>query len=715
MGKAYGRGRDAFALGLVLAGVLLVCCPCARALNPSLDINQYAHTSWKTREGFSKGRITSIAQTPDGYLWLGTQFGLLRFDGVRPEPWQPPAGQHLPSSIVAGMHAARDGTLWIGTFEGLASWKDGRLTQYPEVAGNSIFALFEDREGTVWVGGATPSLPLSASGRLCEIRGRRVQCYGEDGKFGDGVDSVYEDSKGSLWVGSDNGLWRWKPGSPQHYAFPGQLPGITALTEVDNGTLLMANREGIRQLVGGKAVAYALPGIARPVRPRTLFRSGDGSLWIGTVDRGLVHVHQGRTDWFTQADGLSGDYVASLFEDREGDIWVATNGGLDRFRDVAIPTISSKQGLPDAVTWSVLAARDGSVWFGSTAGVSRWKDGHLTIYRMRRSQSPASAPPKSQLTPAAVREIADSGLPDAVQSIFQDDQGRIWVTTARGIACFDGSQFSPVNGVPGEEVCSIAVDHQGNLWMSSAPHGLFHLLDGNRLEQFPWSRLARGDYALALPADPLQGALWLGFYQGGVAYFRDGQIRASYSAADGLGEGPVAGLQLDPDGTLWAATQGGLSRLKNGHVATLTSKNGLPCDTVLWAERDDDHSFWLYMDCGLVRIAASELDAWVADPKRQIHVTVFDSFDGVSLKSRTGGFGPRVTKSADGRLWFTVSDGVSVLDPRHLPFNKLPPPVQIEQITAPTATFIGETHRAMRLRTCACPRGYAIWRSITPR
>ena len=186
----------------------------------------------------------------------------------------------------------------------------------------------------------------------------------------------------------------------------------------------------------------------------------------------------------------------------------------------------------------------------------------------------------------------------------------------------------------------------------------------------------------------MQGGLWLGFYLGGVAYFKDGQVRASYASADGLGEGRVDDLQLDRDGTLWAATEGGLSRVKNGRVATLTSRNGLPCDTVHWVMEDDDHSFWLYTACGLVRIARPELDAWVADPKRTIRITVFDSSDGVRSHADTvSGYSPRVAKSTDGKLWFLSGDGVSVIDPRHLPFNKLPPPVHIEQITADRKTY----------------------------
>src|SRR5215475_13892010 len=165
---------------------------CAYALNPSLDVSQYAHTSWKIRDGFSKGSISSIAQTPDGYLWLGTEFGLLRFDGVRTLPWQPPPGERLPSNEIFSLLAARDGTLWIGTAKGLASWKDGQLKPCAELAGYYIFKVLEDREGVVWASGLTLNF-----GRLCAIRNREVQCRGDDGVLGRGAFNLYEDTRGN--------------------------------------------------------------------------------------------------------------------------------------------------------------------------------------------------------------------------------------------------------------------------------------------------------------------------------------------------------------------------------------------------------------------------------------------------------------------------------------------------------------------------------------
>src|SRR5262249_43529981 len=145
--------KTSIALRMIALGVVLLCGTEASALNPALDAGQYAHTAWISREGFAPGQITSIAQTLDGYLWLGTEFGLFRFDGVRRVPWHPPGNERLPDSWIRTLLVTPDGTLWIGTLRGVASWADGKLTLYPELAGHSGNALAADREGTVWAGG----------------------------------------------------------------------------------------------------------------------------------------------------------------------------------------------------------------------------------------------------------------------------------------------------------------------------------------------------------------------------------------------------------------------------------------------------------------------------------------------------------------------------------------------------------------------------------
>ncbi len=459
------------------ACLLLVCRADVFALNSSLDVSQYAHASWKNSEGFSEGIIRSIAQTADGYLWLGTEFGLRRFDGVRVVPWEPPAGQHLPSSDIRSLQGARDGRLWIGTFSGLASWKDGKLTHYPVLDGQVIEALLEDREGTIWAAGWATS-----TGRLCGIQSGNIQCHGEDGRFGSGVTPLYEDSGGNIWAGAMNGLWRWKPGPPKLYPMPDPTQRIYALVESDDGAILIAKNSGITKLRNGKTEAYPIPA-GLQFQPLRLLRDRHGALWIGAlVDKGLLHVHDAKTDLFTAADGLSGESVNALFEDREGSIWVATVNGLDRFRDFAVPTISVQQGLSSRGVLSILAARDGSLWLGTSEGLNRWNKDQITVYRTRGPRGPRGGSPVGGLTAGSgadskrtIQEIADSGLPDKAQSLFQDARGQMWVGTQNGVAFLKSDRFVPVASVPYGIVFSFAEDRAGNLWMSHQ-EGLFRLL-----------------------------------------------------------------------------------------------------------------------------------------------------------------------------------------------------------------------------------------------
>ena len=625
------------------------------ALDPWLDISQYAHTAFKVRDGFGKGFFLSIAQTPDGYLWLGTDSGLLRYDGVRAVSWQPPAGQQLPGIDIPTLLVTRDGALWIGAANGLARWKEGKLITWAELSGQRISSLLQDRAGAVWIG----SRVENRAGKLCAFENERMKCH--DDLFRSAVRSLYEDSKGNLLVGVNNGVWKWKPGRPAFFALS-EEHAERSIGEDNQSAILIGTQIGISRFTDGRVEPYRLPALPQRFRASRILRDRDGGLWIATLDRGLVHYYQGKTDVFSEADGLTGDSVTDIFEDREGNVWAATSNGLDRFRGYAAARIGTKQGLSNTVIESLLAAKDGSVWIATFKGLNQWKDGRISVFG-RGGSAPQSGGKFNELT----------------HCLFEDSRGRIWVSTSRETGYLENDRFVPLLDFRAAWVYSMAEAPSGHIWVANNPKGLFHLFQGKLVENIPWAVLGHKDYARVLLADPSQQGLWVGFAEGGVLHFADGRIQESYSAAEGLGGGMVNGLRFGPGGVVWAATAGGLSRIQDGHITTLTRKNGVPCDTIHWSMEDEERSLWLYTACGLIRIPRSELDAWVADPARSVQTTVFDASDGVRSPSYSSQL-YSATRSSDGKIWFAAFDGISVIDPHHLGFNNLPPAVYIEQM-----------------------------------
>lgn len=682
---------------LVLLAAATTCCvQCALALDPSLDVSRYAHSSWKYSEGFAKQSVEAIAQTPDGYLWLGTDFGLYRFDGVRAVLWRPPQQRQLPSTTIAGLLVSRDGTLWIGTEKGLVSWSRGKLTRFPQLTGLTVYALAQDHDGTVWAGGFAYSPP----GKLCAIRKGSVRCYGEDGTFGNGVLGLHEDAKGTLWAGVLNGFWRLNPGAPRFYPVAGEPYGIQGFAD-DDGALLIPATGRVSQLIDGKMQgAYLYPGPARQAHSLRILRDRDGGLWIGTLNQGLVHAHQGRMDVFARTDGLSGNRVTAVFEDREGSIWVATTRGLDRFRAYSVTTFPEGQGLSGDPNASVIAAADGSIWFNANGRLTKWNKGLVTVYQGSGARSESIADALS----SRVRDVGMPALPKHdVASLYQDHQGRIWVAGNGGVGYVQAGQFVRVSSVPGGIVYAMAGDARGNLWISMVNHGLFHLRGDQLVQRISWAALGRHDLATAMAIDPSGHGLWLGFSKGGLAFLPEGATRLSFTAAPAFDGMRVSDLYFDHDGTLWVASDGGLSRLKDGRVFTLSTENGLPCDSIYWIQQDEAHAFWLYGSCGLIQLQSGDLNAWTtanrSENPKSVRPVLFGASDGVYVLEPPGtGPGPRGARAPDGKIWFPTPEGLSVIDPRHIPYNRLPPPVHIEQITGDGATYDLSSHHNGALR-----------------
>lgn len=635
------------------------------ALQPNRNIEQYAHASWRIQDGQLPGMLYAVAQTRDGNLWVGTEFGLLRFDGTRFLPWQPPQGQHLPDEYITALAASHDGSLWIGTRTGISHWNAGALESYRTSKGPTgpgVAAILEDHSGTVWIGTAGYK-----SGELCRVESRSLRCYGPaKGQPGNGVLSIFESRSGELWAGGIGGVSALRQGVLEF--FPAASGGtVESFAEDDAGRPLVSTgkQDGLNQIVAGRLVPYPLPPGNDGVRPRQLLRDRDGGIWMGTRAQGLLHLYQGRVDRFTQAEGLSGDDVHSLFEDREGNVWVATGGGLDRFRDYAVTTVSTHEGLSSNIVSSVFASKTGAVWIGTDSGLNRIEGANVRVFTRR------------------------DGLPaNGIMAIFEDRSGHLWVDTYGGLAYYNGTRFdvAPVPLARNMGRITAAVeDRDGTLWFT-AEHGLLAVPHDRAAHMVPWPEFG-GRQAFAMEADFSGGGIWLGFRDGRLAHYGPAQTIEWHGGAEGLGHGLISDLHAGRDQTLWIATEKGLARLRDGVVHTLTITNDPLCNRIRAIAEDRSGGLWLDTACGLVVVSASDLTGWSLDSSKKVYPRIYNYQDGMVSHPTTGGYFRRAARSNDGRLWFAVLKGVAVSDPGRIPANPVPPPVEIEEVRADRKAF----------------------------
>jgi signal transduction histidine kinase/ligand-binding sensor domain-containing protein len=638
------------------AVVLLMAGTPLRALEPAQSISQYAHTAWSRENGRLPAGIRAIAQIPEGRLWLGTDSGLLQFDGVRFQSWKPPA--KLSSDYVIALSAGRDGSLWIGTQAGLSQWHAGTIRNYqirPGITGPVASAVLTDRTGGVWVAAAGRGV-----GGLCRVDGNALRCFGAaDGTPGLDAFSLLEDRQGGLWVGGF-GAGRWRPGAPRVYRLPDPNESIHAIAEDPEGQIWAAGK-GLYKLVNGNLEKFPLPGSLADVQIRALRVDREGSLWLGTRAQGLIRMYRGGIERFSNADGLSEDTVHCLFEDREGNMWVGTDGGLDRFRRYAVTKVTRRDGISPGIVGSVFASRDGGLWIGTSAGLNRFSNGKIVAYHE-----------------------AD-GLPsDGINSLFEQQSGRVWVMTNAGLAFSDGDRFHPVKLPDGQKISGVGAvveDRTHDLWFSVVDTGLVRLRDTRIAEIIPWARFGT-EFAMALELDHHGEGLWLGFGDGRVAHYSAAGIRW-YRA----GSGAVMDLHQLADGSLWIGTRQGLRVLRGATEDGSRIVNGLPCEKIRALEEDDRGGLWLQADCGLILIPQPEIVRWSAAPNVSVRARLFDAGDGVRLRLSSTGYFRRATKTTDGRLWFASEDRVAMVDPSHLPENLLPPTVKIEEITTEASRY----------------------------
>jgi PAS domain S-box-containing protein len=637
-------------------------CPYAAcALNPSLDISQHGHRAWRNLDGFGFGTIVDIGQTTDGYLWLATPTGLLRFDGVRSVRWSAPPGSALPDDRVRTLLGTPDGALWIGTLRGLARLKGGELVVYPSLQGKAINAIEAGADGTIWVGGSG-----EGKGVLCAVRVDGSECHGDDGLLGRSVSGLYRDGSNSLWVAGTDRVWKWGPEPMVSYELPAPIVSLRTITGTPDGAILVGTQNQVVRLADGKIEVLPLPNLARDRSLVKLLRDRDGALWVGVADFGLLHLHEGRVDAYMAADGLSGDSILELFEDREGNVWVSTSRGLDQFRPMAAAAQGRTQGLMGRAR-SVLSARDGSVWASTSTGVFQ-----------RRKESP-------------IWEARGPGP----ASLHEDRRGRIWTASPTGVGYFADGRFVAAPVVPTGPVDAIAEDSKGAIWIAHRQAGLFRLPPEGTSTITTWKTLGISARVSTMTVDPTDDSLWVGTWSGSVVNTRQEQSRALRQLPDVSDGSRINQLLAEPDGTLWIASASGLNRISRGRVARLDAASGLPCNNVLWTLFEERYVWVFAQPCGLALIDRGKMDAWAAAASRGIRATVearsLGQWDGVEQAVPLNTLGqfalnfnwtPKLTQSPDGLIWTSTGETTVTVDSRQIPANEIPPPVRVEQLVS---------------------------------
>lgn len=640
---------------IVVLLAALVAASAAFALDPARALTQARLSVWTSEAGLPQNTVDAIVQTRDGYLWLGTEEGLARFDGVRFVVSDRQSAPALRSAFISSLFEAPDGTLWIGTYGGgLSRMRHGRIEAFrPEILGTDRI-----REMHAGPGGAL--FIATAGGGLLRIHGEQVTRFTtRHGLPTDRLWAMEDDGHGGMWIATHGGgVVRWRDGRvQQRIALANDL--ARAILRDADGTLWIATD-------GGGVVMWRNGAVVRTLTTRdglpsnfirSLRRDGDGNLWIGT-DGGLARWRGVRAQTLGVADGLPSPVIRTVFEDREGSLWVGTTAGLVRLSDTRFLSFTRKEGLSADGIRAIVEDREGRIWAGTEGG---------------------------GLCEVATARCID-GLPhDTVYALAPASDGSLWIgTDGGGVARLrDGSIVETLDrGLPNNRVRALIANGDGSLWVSTTA-GLAHVRGGivSRIKELEDRQLRP---LLTLPdGDLLVGTdgagLWRVHGQHATQIARTGR---------GLESDRVFSLALESGGRgVWIGTSGGgLARLDLGHgnVRSLTRRDGLH-DDVVFQVVDAGDDLWLTSNRGLYRVARERVLTAMHGRKADLSGTVYGMTDGMPSAECNAAF-PGAIRARDGRLWVATARGIAVADPRARLRNTIAPPVHVEEVLVDGAT-----------------------------
>ncbi|MCP4152669.1 MAG: response regulator [bacterium] len=638
------------------------------SLDPGKRIAQYIHETWGTEDGLPQLTVRSIIRTRDGYLWLGTHEGLIRFDGVRFEVFDKRKKEQLTDNLINTLYEDREGRLWIGTSAGLNVLEQGKFSVYTTkegLANQQVLSIYEDREGSMWIG---------TEYGLNRLRNGKFTVYTavEHGLINNRINEICEDGEGELWIGTANGLNRYnrREGIFTVYTTKdGLTENVVQVLYTDREkNLWIGTPKGLNRLETGGDGTVKFCNYIAGADIRALHQDHDGNLWIGTHSGGLNRLDpkNGAIDVFRAADGLTSNMVWSLYADPEGTLWVGTsNGGLNCLMDGSFTGYTTKQGLSGNTAWVVYQDRGGTVWIGTDTGLNRLETKQGTFVKYTEKQG---------LTSSMIRNL------------YQDRQGMLWIGTYNSglnrMNPNDGTvtRYTTKNGLYSNRVIAVCEDRNGNLWIGT--RGGLNRMDpeNGKLTGFRPGDSLSGIVIKTLDQDR-QGRLWIGTNLGLHRLDPENGSTTLYTTKEGLAHDTVKMTYQDSDGSMWIGTGGGgLNRLKNGTFSTVDTATGLFSDTIHHILEDDSGNFWMSCNKGIFTVSKKQLNRCCDGEIKKIQCRTFNEKDGMKSRECNGIGKPSGWKSNDGKLWFATMKGASVIHPENIKTNPLPPPVKIEKI-----------------------------------
>ncbi len=617
---------------------------------------------WKTVNGLPHNNVTAILQTRDGYIWVGTEGGLSRFNGFEFTTYSTENTPALRSNDFSALAETRDGSLWLGTVGGgLVRFRNGEFTPFTTkngLASDSVTSLLEDREGTLWIG--------TEGGGVSRLRDGRFQSFTpREGLASLMVLAIVQDARGGVWFGTDAGISHWDGNRFRNYTSEQGWPQDIRALLWDRAGRLWAGTTGaglIRaelETDGSLRLTKISPARGLPNNPIYCLREdSEGTLWVGMLRAGVGRLKDGVFSTFTKVDGLSSNDVFSLWEDREGNMWAGTiGGGLNRLSEPTVSVLGDAAGLTKPAVLGLFQDREGAFWLGSNGGgVTRYKNGVLTNFS------------------------TDQGLPNPlVFSIAQDRAGDIWLGTRRGLSQLHNGRvvrnYTTQDGLPNDVVRVVYSDRQGQIWIGTRG-GLAHWKDGRFVVYTKRDGLP-ADFVISLE-EGKDGRLWVGTHGGGLACLRQGQF-TRYGVAQGLSNSVVFGIHEDASGDLWVATNGGgLNRLRNGRFDVFRAQDGLLDDSIFSILEDRAGRLWMSSNRGIFRVERQRLEDFVAGRTRSIPTRTFTENEGMESRECNGGFQPAGWIAQNGELWFPTVLGAVHIDPAQLSRRSVVPPVLVE-------------------------------------